>query len=226
MKSLYTIEEFNLAKSSDKLFCECYNCKQPFLKTKKSIKDSLNPKRHDTGKFCSRLCKGSSISKRRIVKCKNCNTTFEKKLNETKLYKIYFCSRSCKGIHHNANKKYGNKRSKIEKWIEIQLNNLFPNLEILFNDIKTINSELDIYIPSLKLAFEINGIFHYKPIFGYDKLKQIQVNDFKKLQKCINNNIKLYSINITEQKMFKPETSQNYLNQIINTISNFIVHVV
>jgi len=43
---------------------------------------------------------------------------------------------------------------------------LYPDLVIHFNKKDAINSELDIYIPSLKLAFELNGIFHYEPIFG------------------------------------------------------------
>lgn len=39
-------------------------------------------------------------------------------------------------------------------------------LDFKFNDRETIGLKLDIYIPSLKLAFEINGVFHRKNIFG------------------------------------------------------------
>ena len=39
--------------------------------------------------------------------------------------------------------------------------------------LEAINSELDVYVPSLNLAFELNGIFHYEPIYGEKKLNQI-----------------------------------------------------
>ena len=61
-----------------------------------------------------------------------------------------------------------------------------PELLILYSDKSAIESELDIYLPSLKLAIEIQGIFHYKPIFifGDLKLKQIQDNDLNKKLIC------------------------------------------
>ena len=62
-------------------------------------------------------------------------------------------------------------------WLEEQLTSLYPKLDIHFNRKDTIGSELDIYIPSLNLAVELNGIFHYEPIFGKDKLSKIKTND-------------------------------------------------
>lgn len=75
-----------------------------------------------------------------------------------------------------------------------------PELLILYSDKSAIESELDIYIPSLKLAIEIQGIFHYKPIFGDLKLKQIQDNDLNKKLICFEKNIKLICINVSDQK--------------------------
>jgi hypothetical protein len=97
---------------------------------------------------------------------------------------------------------------------------LYPDLVILFNDKSTINSELDIYIPSLRIAFELNGIFHYEPIFGKDKLKQINNNDNNKFQKCIANNISLCIIDISKQKHFTEKSSIIYLEIIKNIIES------
>ena len=80
---------------------------------------------------------------------------------------------SCAATYNNKNKTHGTRRSKLECFIEKKLSELYPDLTIHYNQKDTINSELDIYIPSFKLAFELNGIFHYEPIYGEEKLNQI-----------------------------------------------------
>jgi hypothetical protein len=83
-------------------------------------------------------------------------------------------------------------------------------------------SELDIYIPSLKLAFELNGIFHYEPIFGNEKLNKIQKNDNNKFLKCQEKNISLCIIDTSSQKYFKEQTSKKILDIIINIINQHL----
>jgi len=78
---------------------------------------------------------------------------------------------------------------------------------------------LDIYIPSLNLAFELNGIFHYEPIFGVDKLEKINKNDISKSKTCFNMKIDLCIIDTSYQKYIKPKTSQKYLDIITNIIN-------
>lgn len=100
-----------------------------------------------------------------------------------------------------------------------QISLIYNNIKIIYNDRKTIGAELDIYIPSLKLAFELNGIVHYEPIFGKEKLSRIQTNDNRKFQACLEKNIELCTIDISSQKYFKEESSNDFLNIITNIIN-------
>lgn len=157
---------------------------------------------------------------RQKIKCDNCNKTFEKQINQIKKSKHHFCCSSCAGTYHNAHKTHGCRRSKIEFWIEKELTKLYPNIPILYNDVKTAELELDIYIPTLFLAFELNGIFHYEPIFGLNKLSKTQCNDQSKFQKCIAKNIELCVIDISSLSYFKEQKAQKYLNIITSIIDS------
>lgn len=91
-------------------------------------------------------------------------------------------------------------------------------LEFHFNRKDAINSELDIFIPSIRLAFELNGIFHYEPIFGVENLSKVKNNDNRKFQACIERNIELCLIDVSKQRYFKIDTSKKYLNIITKII--------
>jgi hypothetical protein len=220
MKSLYTKEEFINAKSKDKLPCECESCKKKFYVFKRIIVNSLNGSK-DKCNFCSHKCAKTNFKTKQILSCTNCNKNFEKFPSQIKRSKLnnHFCSNSCAAIYNNTHKTKGNRRSKLEKYLEIELIKLYPNLEILFNNNKAINSELDIYMPSLKLAFELNGIFHYEPIYGKEKLNQIQNNDNRKFQACIEQGIELCLIDASKQKYFKEQSSRDFLLIIIQIIN-------
>ena len=138
---------------------------------------------------------------------------------DRRLRKNHFCTKSCAATFNNTHKKTGTRRSKLEKWIEEQLTSLYPNLAFKFNKKDDINSELDIFIPSLKLAFELNGVFHYEPIFGKQLLEKMENNDQRKLQACLERGIELCIIDTSKQTYFKPHTSQKYLDIIINIIN-------
>ena len=119
-----------------------------------------------------------------------------------------------------AHRTNGNSRSKLESWIEAQLTIKYPKLVIQYNKRDVINSELDIYIPSLKLAFELNGLFHYEQIFKKTMLINIQNNDKRKFQACIENEIELCVIDTSRQKYFKENTSFQFLPIITSIISS------
>jgi len=222
MKLLYTEQQFIQARGKEELPLKCYCCSKTFYLSKKRIKDCLNPKENRQGKYCSPKCQSDSTIKYSILNCLVCKKEFKKTQSEIKktVSGNHFCSKSCSATYNNTHKTTGTRRSKLEKYLEEQLITLYPNLSIDFNKKDTINSELDIYIPSLKLAFELNGIYHYEPIHGQCKLSQTQNNDQRKFQACAENGISLCIIDTSKQKYFKESTSQEFLNIIINIINN------
>jgi predicted RNA-binding Zn-ribbon protein involved in translation (DUF1610 family) len=160
MIPLYTEEEFNLAKANNLLNLKCYNCGCTFQREKKRIKYYILRNKNKNGNFCTKRCHSLYFANSTKYYCINCGRKIIKQHSEAKKSKNHFCSQSCAATYNNTHKTKGNRRSKLEKYIENELIKLYPNLEILFNDNKAINSELDIYMPSLKLAFELNGIYH------------------------------------------------------------------
>ena len=219
MKPIYTQEEFDSAKSYDLLPCKCYQCNKTFHRLKKEIKYELKINRGRC-KFCSYECKSLFSNYEQKVICLNCNKEFNKKLSQCNGTLNHFCSRSCAVTHNNKHKTCGNRRSKLEIWIEKKLTELYPNIDIHYNKKEAIKSELDIHIPSLNLAFELNGIFHYEPIYGVNKLEKIQLNDSNKFKLCIENKIDLCIIDTSSQKYFKESTSEKYLEIITNIIKD------
>ena len=191
----------------------CTLCRKEYHRKKSLIE------KYNAGKilpFCSQSCYNSHRTKLIKIKCVNCGGEFDRQ--PAQISKNNFCSQSCSAKYNNTHKTKGNLRSKLEKYLEKQLTELYPNLEIHFNRKDTINSELDIYIPCLKIAFELNGIFHYEPIYGQEKLTQIQNNDNRKFQACIEKGIGLCIVDTSSQKYFKESTSKVFLNIICNII--------
>lgn len=221
MNPIYTDSEFQAAKTLQYLPLKCKQCGKKFFRQKKYILRFIRKKQNNNGKsfeFCSNKCFSSSKDQRISLKCKNCNNIFLKERCKIKRTKNHFCSQSCAAIYNNTHKTKGNRRSKLEVWLEEQLPSLFPDLKIDYNQKDAINSELDIYVPSLSLAFELNGIFHYEPIYGMKKLSQVQNNDNRKMQACLEKNIELCIIDVSGMKYFKPKNAQKYLDIISSII--------
>ena len=222
MKTLYTEKEYENAKSTSKLPLECKYCHNVFYKEKRHIQTVLSGNPAYTGDFCSQKCNVAFRYPVYEVICKQCNKTFRKQLKEIKKTNNHFCCHSCAAIYSNSHKTKGTRVSKLEIWIQAQLIKLYSKTEFHFNKKDTINSELDIYIPSLKLAFELNGIFHYEPIYGQNKLSSTQNNDNRKLQACFENGIEVCIIDISSMKNFKEKNALKYLEIIKTIIDNRI----
>jgi hypothetical protein len=150
---------------------ECEFCQNSFYKETKQIRSDLKLGKNKC-RFCSPKCFNASREVRILATCANCEKTFAIRLSTKKQSKSgnNFCSKSCAGTYNNTHKTKGNRRSKLEAWLEKQLTNKYPLLNILYNHKEIINSELDIYIPSLKIAFELNGIFSLRTYFWFKKI--------------------------------------------------------
>lgn len=231
MQTKFSIDEFNSANSSDKLPLICLKCKFTFYKEKKYISQANLHKTHSNScskrckeyangcLYCSEKCANLAKITQQKVNCAQCNKEFNKKLSQIKITKNNFCSKSCAATYNNMHKTTGYRRSKLEVWLESQLPILYPQIYFEFNKKDAINSELDIYIPSLKLAFELNGIFHYEPIYGDNKLNQIQNNDNRKFQACLEHNIELCIIDTSHFKHFKENKAKEFLTIVSNIIN-------
>lgn len=210
-----------LAKSRQDLTLTCHVCDKNFVIKKHQLQSKASKGCQEL--CCSYTCAISCYSAKynTIEPCGQCGNPTRRSNKEQKKSKSgkVFCSHACSCLYSNAHKTTGTRRSKLEVWLEQQLTVLYPNLPIQFNMKDTIQSELDIYIPSMKLAFELNGVFHYEPIYGADKLLSITNNDTRKFQACLEQRIELCIIDTSKQKRFTEKSSQQFLAIIQNIIS-------
>ena len=215
MPILIPESDFHLFKN---IPCKCEVCHQEYTISRtlanRCIKGTKNVR------FCSVKCFGLGTRSTIKSNCVQCNAPVLRTPSSIEKSGNSFCTRSCAALYNNAHKKHGTRQSKLERWLQQQLSVLFPNLEIHYNRRDTIKMELDIFIPSLKLAFELNGLFHYKSVFGLNKLNKIVANDVKRQLLCEKQNIFLHIIDTSQQRQFKPDTSYIFLDYIIQTIKN------
>ena len=207
----------------------CEWCKKEFQKDNCQVEKN---KRNNKKNFCSRKCVSQWTQKmglKQISKypkvieliCLHCGKKFIRshqkyRDNVIKKGSLYFCSVKCrKNLYQYLTRSF---RSSLEIWIEEKLTNLYPSLEIVYNDRNTIGMELDIYIPSLELSFELNGIYHYKPIYGIDKFTKVLYKDIKKEHECKTQHIDLYVLDCKTFSHLNEETDKIYLNEIVKRI--------
>jgi hypothetical protein len=195
----------------EQLICNFCQCKY----------DPHTPNTYTDKHYCSPECQHASMETKIEVVCSYCGMGRKKWLSQMKKSKsgLSFCNSSCSALYHNKNKKYGNRISKIEKYFQRRLAEDFPSLNILYNDKTVIGSELDIYIPDMKLAFEVNGIVHYEPIYGFDKLSKIQNNDHQKIISCYKQGIELAILDVSSIKYYKEDRMELLYQKIKDIVT-------
>lgn len=222
MKLMISLTQLEECRSRELVPMQCGHCPTIFHRPKNQIQAVLAGAVKHKYDHCCRRCKSLSTGEIVICSCAQCGSTFDKVLSQVKRAANSFCSSSCAGTYGAAHKKTGTRRAKLEVWLEEQLSVRYPTLDVSYNKADAIEAELDIYIPSLKLAFELNGIFHYEPIFGSDKLSKIQRRDQNKFAQCHERDIGLCVIDTSKIKYHKPKTAQPVLDIITRIIDDKI----
>lgn len=185
--------------------------------------------------FCSSKCAGKYNAqfipppKKIEVTCELCNNKFYRKPINTirridKTVKPLFCTRICKGKYDAAKGKgvhdpffiKSKLRSELEIYIEQKILYFFPYLQSSFNNRVVLENgtELDVYFPDLNFAIEINGICHYKDIYGNKQSIKTFKKDEEKIRICKQKYITLMIIKSTER--FYPWVGDYHWN-FINT---------
>jgi len=216
-----SIEYLNQFKGDPQIELICYACNLYFIRKKSQINKTL---KRNQPLYCSTRCMTSQKSiKYRVPKeCSCCSKKITVRLGAIKKSNTgrFFCNHSCATTYNNKNKTHGNRRSKLEVYLEEQIQLHYPELNCEYNKHKAIDSELDFYFPTLKLAIELNGIFHYEPIYGQDKLNKIQNNDKQKSILCNENGIEFCTIDSSKCKHLTQSHKDEYWSIVNNLIKN------
>ena len=137
-----------------------YNC--PCQKLEKSqetrfksylkiIPEIINADKYEIIKFPYRLSEGV------VIKCKKCGKESIIRVKDGRLNHLNKNSILCKHCEPY------NGTSRIEKDISDFIQSLIPILKVVKNDRTVLNGkELDIYIPEIKLAFELDGLYWHQ----------------------------------------------------------------
>jgi hypothetical protein len=209
----------------------CDHCNKSVIKFHREI---VKSKVH----FCSRSCsarywnnirhplENRKVVKKRIpqqpseLKCSNCDESFFRKYVKPNHNKKRFCSKSCQAIYANKtwnrSTRFGMNKSRCETLLRDIILKSFPELEIDENNRSVVTGglELDLYIPSKRVAIELNGPCHYIPLFGSTELQKTQNKDLLKIKYCQDNQIKLFVVNVMGVKNQLKTLSDVFESQI------------
>jgi very-short-patch-repair endonuclease len=203
----------------------CEQCKTAFqTRLSETKRKSKSDGTSRFGRFCSKSCFSTWQKSNQVaVTCTNCSKVYDippcRVNNPKKKGSNRFCSQSCAASYNNKHKTHGTRRSKLEAYLESQLRTEFPTIVLICNSKDAIDSELDFYFPQLRLAIELNGIFHYEPIYGDDKLEKIQANDQQKALRCAAAGIEFCTIDISTVDNITVFVKERYWTIVKNLVT-------
>lgn len=164
------------AKNNDKrIKVECDQCEKCIFRPPSLLKGKKNI-------FCSEDCHNEFQDKKICIKCTKCGKEEYKSPVYVRRHRFHFCSTNCSS-------KYRYHKS----FVESELEKLIIPLGIKYDrnnrsvlshpDNKRRNPELDFWFPDIQYAIEVNGITHYKPIYGKSVfLSQKERDRYKRLR--------------------------------------------
>ena len=164
---------------------------------------NINNRLNNEYKLLSDIYEG--VDKKYIFKHISCGHTFEDNINDGK----YPVCRNCYPLV--------NKYSNLHKEIVDYINSIYDGI-LLINNRSVFKGELelDIYIPELNTAIEINGLYWHSELHGKDKKYHLN-----KTLKCYEKNIFLMQI-FEDEWIFKKHIIKNKLKILFNKVSNKI----
>lgn len=108
-------------------------------------------------------------------------------------------------------------KSNIEKELLEFIKELLPNYNIIENDRKILSGqEIDVYIPELKIGFEMNGLLWHSEKYNEDKNYHLN-----KTINCNNQGVKLYQI-FEDEWLWKNEICKSRIRNILKFTKNII----
>lgn len=198
---------------------ECKNCGSRVKKTVGRYNESI---KNGWNFFCSIPCRYGYQEKGAKYYCAKCHTAIRRtpaQIRQTK--RNVFCSKSCAASYNNSHKRYGTRRSKLEMFIEEQLRRELPALSLRCNTNYPLGLELDFYFPELGLAIELNGLVHYAPVYGQEKLARIQKNDKRKARLCLKAGIELFVVDVSDRAYLTQKRKEKYWIEIKELVTSF-----
>lgn len=222
VKMLIPVMELKTYRARAAVPLECENCGIVFRKPKCDVLTSLKGNPQFALRFCSLKCHHSKRVKDAHVEvaCEQCDRVVVKQISWLKNNRHNFCSRSCSAKFQNAHKTLGRlRKSKAETYLAGVIRADFKGLLVDENVRGVLPSglELDLYVPALRLAIELNGPLHYFPIFGEAKLKSIQDKDIKKEVEAQSVGCNLITVDISRIKYWRETQAfldEEYKNSI------------
>lgn len=222
-----TIESFLKTKEKT-LRLTCQVCQKNIVKKRRCIQKNRRRSNYVTcSGSCARLL--SPTGRNFVIReCPSCSKQVRRSLtavNKSKSKNV-FCGSSCSSHYNNLKRPVGLRRSALEIWLQTKLTERYPDLTIHYNRKDAIGSELDIYIPQFKTAFELNGFFHYfrikKNNYGSIILRRTKANDALKVKASNQARINLNVINTSRMGHFSFSKSNRILLKITQIIDHLI----
>jgi hypothetical protein len=157
---------------------QCDYCGKEFYRN-----NGTAERKRTNASYCNLQCRADAYNRRLIVQCKWCGKDVTKIRAEYTASKTknLFCNKSCACSYNNTQRRKS-RRSKSEKQLFDLLVKEFPAITFIPNDKTMLDGyEVDVGIPELNLAIEWNGVVHFLPIYGQEKLSKIQERDAAKI---------------------------------------------